>query len=78
MRKMKVDERKKFVEQQGVERRRVQERINTLNGERNTYVAEKRKEMAAESGEKTLDQVLVEAIRTQAKAKSFEFAEGGS
>jgi hypothetical protein len=78
MRKMKVDERKKFVEQQGVERRRVQERINTLNGERNKYVADKRKEMAAESGEKTLDQVLVEAIRTQAKAKSFEFAEGGS
>ncbi len=78
MRKMNVDEQKKFVEQQLASRRKIQEQINTLNGERNTYVAEKRKEMASESGEKTLDQVLVEAIRTQAKTKSFEFAEGGN
>lgn len=77
MRKMDGEERKAFVERQASARRRIQEQINTLNDERNKYVAEKRKEMAAESGEKTLDQVLVEAIRTQAKAKSFEFAESG-
>ncbi len=75
MRKMNVEQRKEFLQRQATARRRIQEQINTLNGARNKYVAEKRKEMAAGSGEKTLDQVLVEAIRTQAKAKLFEFAE---
>lgn len=76
MRKMNIEQQQKFVEQQGTLRTQIQQEINDMNAERNKYVATKRKEQAAASGEKTLDQALVEAIRVQAKSKAFEFAEG--
>ncbi len=73
MREMTLDQRKKYVQQQAAARKRIQQRVNELNAERNKYVAAKRKEMAAEAGQKTLDQVLVESIRAQAIAKAFQF-----
>jgi hypothetical protein len=51
--------------------------INRLNTERNTFVAEKQKQLAAQTGQKTLDQALVEAIRSQATQKRFIFEEAG-
>jgi len=77
MQGMTLDERQKYVEQQGAERKRLQERINELNAQRNEYVAAKRKEMADKSGGKTLDQALVEAIRAQASQKDFSFDDAG-
>jgi len=77
MQGMTLDERQKYVEQQGAERKRLQERINELNAQRNEYVAAKRKEMAEKSGQKTLDQALVEAIRAQASQKDFSFDDAG-
>lgn len=75
MRKMTADERRQYVEKQSGARTKIQNRINELNEQRNTYVSAKRQELAAESGEKTLDQALVEAIRTQAAKKAFDFAD---
>ena len=77
MRKMNLKQRQEYVQQQAAQRKLVQQQINQLNTARNTYVAAKRKEMAKQSGEKTLDQALVDAIRSQAKAKDFRFEEGG-
>jgi hypothetical protein len=78
MRNMSVEERQKFLTQQGAERQRVQQRINELNAQRNEFVAAKRKEMAEQPSEKTLDQALIEAIRTQATGKSFTFQDKGN
>ena len=77
MRSMSLAERQQHVARQSAERQRLQDRINRLNGERNTFVAEKQKQQAAQSGEKTLDQALVEAIRSQASQKRFIFEEAG-
>ena len=77
MRKMNTDERKKHVEKQAASRHRAQQQINRLNAERNTYVAAKRQEAAKNSGQKTLDKALVEAIRVQASKKNFAFEDAG-
>jgi hypothetical protein len=74
MRGMSAVERQKYVTQQSDARQRLQERINTLNTERNRFVAEKQQESAAQSGASTLDQALVQAIRSQASQKQFTFA----
>ena len=44
--------------------------------ERNTYVAEKRKEMAEKEGnkaEKTLDEAVASTVRAQAEKKGYAF-----
>ena len=73
MRKMTKAERKAYVEKMQKDREGLQKKINDLNGERTKYVAEKRKEMAAEDGEKTLDAALIESIRKQGGKKNFTF-----
>ncbi len=77
MRSMSLADRQQYVSRQSAERQRLQDRINRLNGERNAFVAEKQKQQAARSGEKTLDQALVEAIRSQASQKRFIFEAAG-
>ena len=74
---MSAAERQQYVARQAAARQRLQDQINRLNTERNTFVAEKRKEVAAQSGQKTLDQALVEAIRSQASQKRFIFEAAG-
>ncbi len=78
MRSMTHPQRQEYVQEQAAARKQIQQQINDLNTERNKYVAEKRQEMAESSGQTTLDQVLVEAIRTQASQKNFRFADSGS
>ena len=70
MKKMKPEERKQYIETKKKERTDIQSKINRLREERDKYVAEQRKK---ESGEKTLDQAMIEAIRTQAEKKNFKF-----
>ncbi len=77
MRRMSLDERQQYVSRQSTERQRLQDQINRLNGQRNTFVAEKQKQLAVQSGQKTLDQALVEAIRSQASQKRFIFEAAG-
>ncbi len=73
MKKMNLKEQQEYVDTQMASRKRIQKQINDLNSERNKVVAKKRKEMIEKSGEKTLDMVLVEALRKQASAKNFKF-----
>lgn len=73
MREMTVEERTAYVKNKQDERGEIQKKINTLNAERIQFVAEKRKEMAEEAGEATLDLALIGAIRDQATKKEFSF-----
>lgn len=76
MQSMSLNERQEYVERQATERKRIQKQINELNGQRNAYIAQESKNAAEQSGRKTLDQALVEAIRVQASAKAFRFGDG--
>lgn len=73
LRKMPVEERKAFVTKMAAEREQLQKQINELNQAREAFVAAKRKEMAEANGEKTLDQVMIGAVREQAAKKAFGF-----
>lgn len=70
MKKMSKDERKKYVETKKKDRADIQAKINRLREERDKYVAEQRKK---EAGEKTLDEAMIDAIRTQAAKKNYKF-----
>ena len=70
MQKMTVDERKKHVELQFAEREKLRNRINRLNAERSSFVAEKTKQHAATN---TLDVVMTGAIREQAAKRNYKF-----
>lgn len=72
MKDMTVTERKEFVEQKRNERNAIQDQINDLDKKRKAFIAEERKN----SSEKlTLDNVMLETVRSQAKEKNFKFEE---
>jgi len=73
MRGLKPEERAAFVEKAGKERAEIQGKIVTLNREREAFVAEEMKKRAKETGEKTLDQAIVETTREQAAALGYTF-----
>lgn len=77
MRKMTVDERKKYIDGKIADREKIRKDINELNDARKKHVAEKRKEMAEKSGEEgdTLDEAVIGAIRSQAKEKKYSFGD---
>jgi len=73
MQKMTADECKAHVAMKAKERAGIQAKILKLNKKRNTYVAEKRKEMAKEEGKTTLDEVVASTVRAQAEKKGYKF-----
>jgi hypothetical protein len=70
MKKLSKEERKQYIETKKKERADIQAKINRLREERDKYVAEQRKK---EAGEKTLDEAMIDAIRTQAAKKNYKF-----
>jgi len=70
MKKMSKKERKEFLEKKTKEREKIQKKINELRKERDKYIAEQRK---AKAGETTLDDAIIEAIRSQAAKKNFKY-----
>jgi von Willebrand factor type A domain len=70
MKKMTKKERKEYLQKKKTEREKLQKRINELRKKRDKYVAEKRKKM---SGEQTLDEAIIEAVKQQAKKKKYKF-----
>jgi hypothetical protein len=72
VRKIKPEDRAAFLAEKAKERKQIQARIQQLSKARDAYVADKRKEMAAEAGP-TLDSAIIEAIQPQAAARGFEF-----
>jgi hypothetical protein len=65
-----TDERIAFVEAKKTERGNVQTQIADLENKRQSFVAKKRKEMTAT---KTLDNVMVDAVRKQALENGFSY-----
>ncbi|MFD0893131.1 VWA domain-containing protein [Luteolibacter ambystomatis] len=73
MRGMKPEDRAAYIEKAAKERAAIQEKIVTLNREREAFVAEEMKKQAAKS-DQTLDEALVETTREQASARGYTFA----
>ena len=73
MRKMTLKEREAYVKKMQQQRVALQKQINDVNAERVKFVAAKSKELAQQSGQDTLDQALIGAIRVQATAKNYSF-----
>lgn len=70
MKGMDADARKDFIESKKAERVSIQAEIKTLEAKRTAFVADKRKAMA---DTKTLDNVMVNAVKRQAADKGYDF-----
>jgi hypothetical protein len=69
MRGMNSPERKKYISEKAGKRKEIRAQINTLNTERQKYIAEQQKK----TGDATLDQAVLGAIRKQALEKNYVF-----
>jgi len=69
MKKMTVKERKAYVAEKAKEREEIQNKINQLSAEREKYITYERSKI----NEKSLDAVIIEAIREQAVKKNYTF-----
>jgi vacuolar-type H+-ATPase subunit I/STV1 len=65
-----AEERKAVLEAKEKERAALQARIQQLSQERQKFLADKQKALAAE-GKNTLDKAILDSVQTQAKAQSF-------
>ena len=70
MRKMKLTERKAFIEKNMTKRGELQKKIQQLNADRDQYVAQRRKET---SGVDTLDAAVISAVREQGAKRNLVF-----
>jgi len=70
MRKLNEAERKEFIDNKAKERAELQTKIQTLNTEREKYIAGQRKQGMATN---TLDAVVATAVRDQAAKRQFNF-----
>jgi hypothetical protein len=70
MQNMNLEQRKNYLQQNVQKRKILQEKINKLNAERRTYVAEQEKK---NSQENTLDNAMLQSIRKQAQSKKYIF-----
>jgi len=64
------EERKVFIEAKRDKRSKIQEQISELGAKQKAFVTEKRAEMTAT---KTLDNIMVTAVRKQAAERGFEY-----
>ncbi|MBL0212216.1 MAG: VWA domain-containing protein [Holophagaceae bacterium] len=72
MQAMKPAEARAYVDAQAKLRVELRVKIQKLSGERDQFIAAKRKELAVKGAAKTLDAAMAEALAAQAKAKGFE------
>ena len=70
MKDMRPEERQAYVDKKAAERVELQKQINTLNAERQKFVAQKQKELGQD---KTLDTAITTTVREQAAKKDFKF-----
>jgi len=70
MKNMRPEERQGYVDKKAAERVELQKQINTLNAERQKFVAQKQKELGQS---KTLDSAIATTVREQAAKKDFKF-----
>ncbi len=72
LKKMTVEERKKFVKEKSEQRLKIQTEIKELSAARDKYISIERRKLA-EMGEESLDAALIKSLRTQAEKKNFKF-----
>lgn len=72
MRSMTKEEQKTYVETKAKERQAIQTEILDLEQKAKAFQDEKRKEMAENGDENTLDKVMSKAMREQARQKGYE------
>ena len=70
MKKMTLDEKKKYIDGMNKKRSEIQKKISQLNKDRNDYLAE---ESAKNNQNDTLDNAVIKAVREQAKKKNYNF-----
>jgi len=70
MKEMSAPEREAYVEKKSAERNAITKQVSELEAKRSEFVTEKRKAMAET---KTLDNVMVDAVRRQASEKGYIF-----
>jgi len=75
LRKLSVEERISYVDAMKKERAAVQQEILALNEERKKFVAEKRREQTEGDAAQTLDQAIIDSVRTQAARKGVKFSQ---
>ncbi len=73
VRKLSVEDRRKYVEGLGAKRAKVQDELKKLAAEREQYVQAERAKLAKEKGEKSLDEAIVDTIKAQAQKKGYVF-----
>lgn len=61
---------KKYIDEKQTERDQIIKQLGELNKKRSKYITEKRKENA---GERSLDDVMIKAVKNQAKKKDYKF-----
>ncbi|MBX3460069.1 MAG: VWA domain-containing protein [Planctomycetes bacterium] len=71
LRKMTTEELKEHIDKKRTERKELREKLAELEKARNKYVAEKRREMAA-NGDTGIDEAMIKAIREQAGKRNFK------
>jgi hypothetical protein len=71
MKKMNSQQRQDFIAAKSRERGEIQQKINTLNGDREKFIAEKRKESGKSD---TLDAAMLNAVDEELTSKHFEQA----
>ena len=71
MKAMTLEERKAYVATKQAERAEIQKQIQELSRQRDAFVASKLAEQGQDGD--TLDKVVVETVREQAKAKGYQF-----
>ena len=69
---LKPEERQAYLDNKSEERRQIQEKVQQLSKERDTYLAAERKKLAAK-GDIRLDAAIVESVRKQAARMDFQF-----
>ncbi|HEX6986219.1 MAG TPA: VWA domain-containing protein, partial [Planctomycetaceae bacterium] len=67
------EERKAFLRAKAEEREAIQKQITELAEKRKAYIAEERKKQAGADKDRSLDEALLSALRTQAEKKDFSF-----
>ncbi|MEM9824320.1 MAG: hypothetical protein AAF985_24760, partial [Bacteroidota bacterium] len=67
---MSKTERKEYIAQLKSKRQEIQAQIRDLDQKTKQYIAEQKRQSAEEN---TLDEVLINTVKAQAKAKNFEF-----
>ena len=73
MKKMTVEQRKKYVTDMVAKRKSIQDKIKKLNSEREKYVSAERRKLAEKEGKQSLDEAIVNTVREQAGKKAFKF-----